>query len=87
MQSGPDEKLWADSMESYTHLRNIQDLLTAGKTPYERRFGDPFKGPVIPFGSMVEYHHHFCQRPVATPPVRQESLTWDFPRLCILRGE
>ena len=31
MQSGPDEKLWADSMESYTHLRNIQDLLTAGK--------------------------------------------------------
>ena len=27
-----------------------------GKTPYERRFGQPFKGPVIPFGSLVEYH-------------------------------
>ena len=27
-----------------------------GKTPFERRFGKPFGGPVIPFGSLVEYH-------------------------------
>ena len=27
-----------------------------GKTPYERRFGMPFNGPVIPFGSLVEYY-------------------------------
>ena len=26
-----------------------------GKTPYERRFGQPFEGPIIPFGSLVEY--------------------------------
>ena len=32
------------------------DLLSDGKTPYERRFGMPFNGPVIPFGAMVEYH-------------------------------
>ena len=25
-------------------------------TPYERRFGEPFKGPIVPFGSLVEYH-------------------------------
>ena len=31
-------------------------LLSDGKTPYERRFGQPFQGPVIPFGSLVEYH-------------------------------
>ena len=43
-------------MECYTYLRNIQDLLSGGKTPYERRFGQPFKGPIIPFGSLVEYH-------------------------------
>ena len=24
------------------------------KTSYERRFGEPFKGPIIPFGSLVE---------------------------------
>ena len=35
---------------------NIQDPLSDGKTPYERRFGEPFKGPIIPFGSLVEYH-------------------------------
>ena len=27
-----------------------------GKTPYERRFGKPLKGPIIPFGSLVEYY-------------------------------
>ena len=44
-------------MECYCCLRNVQDLLSDGKTPYERRFGIPFNGPVIPFGAMVEYHH------------------------------
>ena len=40
----------------YCSLRNVQGLLADGKTPYERRFGEPRKRPVIPFGSMVEYH-------------------------------
>ena len=43
-------------MECYTYLRNVTELLSDGKTPYERRFGKPFGGPVIPFGSLVEYH-------------------------------
>ena len=55
LQSGLDEKWWADSTECYTYLRNIQDLLSDGKTPHERRFGEPFKG-LIYFGSLVEYH-------------------------------
>ena len=54
-QSSLDENWWADSMECYTCQRNIQDLLSDGKTPYERRFGQPCKGP-IPFGSLVEYY-------------------------------
>ena len=56
MKASLDNGLWADSMECYCDLRNIQDLLSDGKTPYERRFGMPFNGPVIPFGAMVEYH-------------------------------
>ena len=56
LQSGLDENWCADSMECYTHLRNMQDLLLDGKTPFERRFGKPLKGPIIPFGSLVEYH-------------------------------
>ena len=35
------------------HL-NVQDLLSDVKTPFERRFWKPFKGPIIPFGSLVE---------------------------------
>ena len=56
LQSGLNESWWADSLECYTYLRNVTDLLSDGKTPYERRFGQPFKGPIIPFGSLVEYH-------------------------------
>ena len=56
LQSGFDEKWWADSMECYCYLRHIQDLLADGRTPYETRFGEPFKRPIIPFGSSVEYH-------------------------------
>ena len=56
LQSGLNESWWADSMECYTYLRNVTDLLSDGKTPYERRFGKPFEGPVIPFGSLIEYH-------------------------------
>ena len=56
LQSGLDEKWWAGFMECYTYLRNIQDLLSDGKTPYDRRFEEPLKGPIIPFGSLVEYY-------------------------------
>ena len=56
LQSGLNESWWADSMECYTYLRNVTDLLSDGKTPYERRFRQSFKGPIIPCGSWVEYH-------------------------------
>ena len=49
LQSGLYEKLWADSMECFCCLR-------VGKTPYGRRFGVPFNGPVILLGAMLEYH-------------------------------
>ena len=42
-------------MECYCCLRNVQDL-SDGKTPHEKRFGYSPEGPMIPFGSMVEYH-------------------------------
>ena len=49
------KKWWVDSMECYCYLRNVQDLSSDGKTPHERRFGEPFKGPVNLFGSLMEY--------------------------------
>ena len=81
LQSGLGEKSWADSMESYCYLRNVQDLLSDGQTLHQGRFGVPFKGPIIPLGAMVEYH------PVsATASVRQESLTRHIPWICVSRG-
>ena len=56
LQSGLNESWWADSMECYTYLRNVTDLFSDGKTPYERRFGQPFKRPIILLGSLVENH-------------------------------
>ena len=56
LQCGLGDDWWEDSMECYCYLRNIQDFLSDGKAPYERRFGMPFDKPVIPFGAMVEYH-------------------------------
>ena len=56
LQSCLNEKWWADSMERNCYLRSIHDLLSDGKTPYERRFGMPLNGPVIPFGALAEHH-------------------------------
>ena len=36
-------------MEYYTYLRNVTDLLSDVKTTCERRFGQPFNGPNIPY--------------------------------------
>ena len=67
LQSGLNESWWGDSMECYTNLRNVTCLLSAGKTPYERRFGQPCKGPFVPFGSLVAAKvksrvHQFVQK-------------------------
>ena len=56
LQSGLDETWWPDSMQCYCYLRNIHDILSNGKTPYERLFREPLKEPIIPFGSMIEFH-------------------------------
>ena len=82
LQSGLNEKWWADSMESYCYLRNVQHPLAEGTTLYERRFGEPFKGPIILFGTLVEYH------PIS---VRDQSRLHQFgkkvfPRIFLDRG-
>ena len=82
LQSGLNESWWADSMECYIYLRNVTDSLSDGKTPYGRRFGQPFKGPIIPFGSLVEYH------PITAkdPSIWKESFTWIVPPIRSVRG-
>ena len=56
LQSGLNESWWADSIECYTYLRNIQDLFSDGRRPMKDVLGNHLKRPIIPFGSFVEYH-------------------------------
>ena len=37
-------------------MGGFQDPLSDGRPLHERQLGEPFKGPVIPFGSMTEHH-------------------------------
>ena len=74
LQSGLDEKWWADSMECDCFLRNVQDLLADWKTPYESRFGGPCKGPVSLFGVMVEHYPISARGPVLASSVCPDSV-------------
>ena len=56
LQSSLGNEWWTDSMECCCYLRDIQDLFSDGKAPYERRFGMLCHGPAIPFGAMFEFH-------------------------------
>ena len=42
LQSGLDENWWADSMERFSYLRNIQDLLSDGKNSIQETFWETF---------------------------------------------
>ena len=86
LQLGLNESWWADSMECYTYLRNVTDLLSDGKTPYERRLGQPFTGPIIPFGSLVEYHPITAKDQSRILNLERKSYL-DFPWVCFVRGE
>ena len=65
--------------------RNVQVLSADGKTPNGRRFDDPFKGPPIPFGTIVEYHL-IVERSSKKTSLWQESITWNLSWLGIDRG-
>ena len=86
LQSGLDERWWSDSMECYCCLRNIQDLLGEGKTPYEWRFGEPLKGPMIPFGALIEYHPISSKRQSRIHQFGKKVLPGIFLKLWASRG-
>ena len=75
-----NQKWGVNSMECYTHVRNIQDLLSVWKTQHERRFGDLLKGKISPFGSLVEYYLFLRKTS------QLESLSWIILQIRIVRG-
>ena len=77
LQSGLDEKWWSGSRECYCYLRNVQDLLADGKTPYERRFGEPFKRANNTFWINGWISSDFTEWPSKNSSIWQESVTWN----------
>ena len=73
-------------MERYCYLRNVQDLLADGKTPFERRFGDPTKGQIISVGAMVEHHPISTRDQSRLSSIWQESFIGNLNWVCIDRG-
>ena len=55
-QSGLDPDWWPEAMWYYAFARNINDIIEKhGKTAYEVRHGNPFRGQKIAFGTYVEW--------------------------------
>ena len=80
LQSGLTESWWADSMECYTYLRNVTDLLS------ERRFGVPFKDRLFHLVHWLSIILLLRRGggggggPAKNPSIWKESLTWIVPR-------
>ena len=57
LQSGLDEQWWADFYGMLLLLTQYPRFLSRWeKSPYERRFEQPFSGPIAPSGAKVGYH-------------------------------
>jgi len=55
VQSGWNEAYWPEAMNCFCFLRNAVDTLVDGQTAWEKRFGRPFKGKILPFGCEINY--------------------------------
>ena len=55
VQSGFLESWWDEAMACYCFLRNVYLKLANHRAPFEMRYGEPFTGPIIPFGSEISY--------------------------------
>ena len=55
VQSGLHDVWWGEAMMCYCFLRNVVDILKGGQTAFEKRWGQKFTGPIIPFGAQIAY--------------------------------
>ena len=56
LQSGLNESWWADSMECYTFLRNVTDLLFMGRRPMKDVSGNHLKDLLFHLVHWLSYH-------------------------------
>ena len=74
-------------MECYCYLRNVQDLLADGKTPYQRRFGESFKERTrCTIWCTSGIPSNIRKRSSENSSIWQESITREFSGTCFDRG-
>ena len=86
LQSGLDEKWWADSMECYCYLRNFKDFQADGRTPLRTAIWRTIlKAKLF---RLVQWLNIilFLRRTSQGSTNLVNSFTWNFPRICIVRG-
>ncbi len=61
-------------MACYCFHRNVVDVLGDGKTSYERRYGRPFSGPLIPIGAAIRYLPSYTKDKARTHQLGEKTL-------------
>ena len=75
-------------MECFCYLRNVHDKMSDDKTAFEKRYGQKFDGPPIPFGTLVEYIPITAKaKSSISTSVRKENAERNILRLCVTRWE
>ena len=87
LQSGLDERRWAESVGCSCYLRNVQDLLSDVKTPHEPRFEEPSSGSIIPFGAIVKDHPISSKDQARLHQFGKKTPVKHLHRLCSTCGE
>ena len=75
LQSGLDENWWADSMECFTYLRNVQDLLPDGRPHTRDVLGNHLKDRsfrLVHWLSITIFLRKTSQESI----ILERSLTW-----------
>ena len=74
-------------MECYCYLRNVQDFSLDWTTLHELRCGETFCAPVIPCGSLVEYHPILHETRQDSISLVQRSFQTSSLVMCCMQGD
>ena len=58
LQAGFPQQYRPLAMQHFAHAHNVLRSLGHEETPWERRFDQPFTGPLVPFGAKVLFYNN-----------------------------
>ena len=78
LQAGFPQQYWPLAMQHFAHAHNVLRSLGHEETPWERRFDQPFAGPLVPFGREGA----LLQQPTPTGPQHRQGLAQRHRKEC-----